>query len=184
MGRRLDDRTPITLRRLTSRPDGALHTSPKRQRGETPSPRWRLGLVLPAELAALGRRRRWIVETFFKLFKGGGQQLEHWRQEDGVALLKRLLAASMPCVPAWRLRRGQAPQADEARRVVISLSGRQVEHGKKFTLEGLLAGAWVLLAMAALLKETPAAQVRQMADFVLNGSVQTSAQPATRRDAG
>jgi hypothetical protein len=98
--------------------------------------------------------------------------------------LKRLLVASMACVLAWRLGHSQAPQAEEARPVVRSLSGRQVEYGKDFTLEGLLAGTWVLLALAALLKETPATQVQQLADFVLSGSVQTSTQPLILRDTG
>jgi hypothetical protein len=150
--------------------------------------RWYLLTNVPAEVSAatiaLWYYWRWKIETFFKLLKGAGQQLEHWQQEDGVALLKRLLVASMACVLAWRLGHSQAPQAEEARRVVMRLSGRQVEHGKKYTLEGLLAGTWVLLAMAALLKETPATQVQQMAAFVLNGSVQTSTQPVTRRDTG
>lgn len=150
--------------------------------------RWYLLTNVPAEVSAatvaLWYYWRWKVETFFKLLKGAGQQLEYWQQQNGVALLKRLLVASMACVLAWRLGHSQAPQAEEARRVVMSLSGRQVEHGKDFTMEGLLAGTWVLLALAALLKETPAAQVRQLADFVLNGSVRTSTQPPTLRDTG
>jgi hypothetical protein len=87
-------------------------------------------------------------------------------------------------VLAWRLGHSQAPQADEARRVVMSRSGWQVAYGKGFTLEGLLAGTWVLLALAALRRQTPATQVQQRADFVLNGSVQTSTQPLTFRDTG
>jgi hypothetical protein len=150
--------------------------------------RWYLLTNVPAEVSAatvaLWYYWRWKIETFFKLLKGAGQQVEHWQQDDGVALLKRLLVASMACVLAWRLGYSQAPQADEARRVVMSLSGRQVEKGKAFTLEGLLAGTWVLLAMAALLKERPATQVQQMADFVLNGSVQTSTDPVALRNTG
>jgi hypothetical protein len=122
------------------------------------------------------------VETFFKLLQGAGQQVEHWQQESGVALLKRLLVAGMACVLAWRLGHSQAPQADEARRVVMRRSGRQVEHGRDFTLEGLLAGTWVLLALAALRRQTPATQVQQRADFVLGGSVPTRTQPLTLRD--
>jgi hypothetical protein len=150
--------------------------------------RWYLLTNVPAAVSAatiaLWYYWRWKIETFFKLLKGAGQQLERWQQEDGAAVFKRLLVASMACVLAWRLGHSQAPQAAEARRVVMSLSGRQVEYGKKFTLEGLLAGTWVLLAMAALLQEMPAAQVQQLADFVLNGSVPTSTQPVTLRDTG
>jgi hypothetical protein len=75
---------------------------------------------------------RWKVESFFKLLKGSGRQVEHWQQENGRLILKRLLIASM----AWRLAHSQAPQAEEARRAVMRLSGRQVEHGKPYTLGG------------------------------------------------
>jgi hypothetical protein len=150
--------------------------------------RWYLFTNVPAEVSAatitLWYYWRWKAETFFKLLKGAGQQIEHWQQEDGRAILKRLLVASMACVLAWRLGHSAAPQADAARRVVMSLSGRQLEHGKEFTLEGLVAGTWVLLALAALLKQRPAAEVQQLADFVLSGSVQTSTQPTATPDTG
>jgi hypothetical protein len=150
--------------------------------------RWYLLSNAPAEVSAatlaLWYYWRWKIETFFKLLKGAGQQVEYWQQEDGSAILKRLLVASMACVLAWRLGDSEAPQATEARRVVMRLSGRQLEYGKEYTLEGLLAGTWVLLALAALLKQKPASELLQMADFVRNGSVQTSTPPAPLRDTG
>jgi hypothetical protein len=150
--------------------------------------RWYLFTNVPAQVSAatvaLWYYWRWKIETFFKLLKGSGQQVEHWQQEDGPTVLKRLLVASMACVLAWRLGQSTAPQAEQARRVVLSLSGRQVEYGQDYTLEALLAGTWVLLALAALLEQLPAGQLRQLADFVLNGSVSTSDTPAPRRDTG
>jgi len=137
--------------------------------------RWYLLTNVPAEVAAatiaLWYYWRWQIETYYKLLKSAGQQVEHWQQENGRLLFKRLLVASMACVLAWRLGSSQAPQAAEARRVVMSLSGRQMEHGKHYTLEGLLAGTWVLLSMRAVLEETPVRRLRQIADFVLRGSV-------------
>lgn len=136
--------------------------------------RWYLLTNAPAQVApdtvALWYYWRWKIESFFKLLKAAGQQIEHWQQENGRFILKRLLVASMACVLAWRLAQSQAPQAEEARRVVMRLSGRQVEHGKEYTAEGLLAGVWVLLAMAALLEEMPASRLRDIARFVLSGS--------------
>jgi hypothetical protein len=136
--------------------------------------RWYLLTNVPAEVDAATIASwyywRWKIETFHKLLKSAGQQVEHWQQEDPKALLKRLLVASMACVLAWRLAVSQAPQADEARRVIMSLSGRQLEYGKKYTLEGLLAGIWVLLAMMALLQSMPASRLKEIADFVLAGS--------------
>lgn len=136
--------------------------------------RWYLLTNAPAEVdaatIALWYYWRWRIETFFKLLKAAGQQLEHWQQENGHFILKRLLVASMACVLAWRLAHSQAPQAEEARRLVMGLSGRQVEHGKKYTQEGLLAGIWVLLALVAVLEEMPASRLKDLANFVLAGS--------------
>ena len=138
--------------------------------------RWYLLSNVPATVTAatiaLWYLGRWKIETFFKLLKSAGQEVEHWQQENGRALLKRLLVASMACVLAWRLAHSAAPQAAEARRVVMSLSGRQVEHGKEYTLEGLLAGTWVLLALVAVLQWLPVSRLTELADFVLSGSVE------------
>jgi hypothetical protein len=150
--------------------------------------RWYLLTNVPAEVKAatiaLWYYWRWKIETYHKLLKSAGQHVEHWQQENGRAILKRLLVASMACVLAWRLGTSQAPQAEEARRLVMRLSGRQVEHGKKYTLEGLLAGIWVLLAMVSVLEWQAASQLREIADFVLNGSIPPApARPSIHREA-
>jgi DDE family transposase len=150
--------------------------------------RWYLLSNVPAQVdaasIALWYYWRWKIESFFKLLKSSGQQVERWQQEDGRSILKRLLVASMACVLAWRLAHSEAPQGEEARRTVMRLSGRQVEHGKSYTLEGLLAGLWVLLAMADVLEETPASKVRDLARFVLGGSCEPPATPPPRRQTG
>ena len=141
--------------------------------------RWYLLSNAPAEVAAatiaLWYYWRWRIETFWKLLKGAGQQVEHWQQENGRYILKRLLVASMACVLAWRLAQSQAPAAAEARRLVMRLSGRQVAYGKEYTQEGLLAGIWVLLAIRSVLEELPTSRLKEMADFVLGGSEETAA---------
>jgi hypothetical protein len=150
--------------------------------------RWYLLSNVPAQVEAasiaLWYYWRWKVESFFKLLKGAGQQVEHWQQENGRFILKRLLIASMACVLAWRLAHSQVPQAEEARRAVMRLSGRQLEHGKSHTLEGLLAGLWVLLAMADVLEEIPASRLRELARFVLGGSREPPATPPPRPESG
>jgi hypothetical protein len=35
---------------------------------------------------------RWRIESYFNLLKSGGQEIEHWQQESGLAILKRLLS--------------------------------------------------------------------------------------------
>jgi hypothetical protein len=151
--------------------------------------RWYLLTNVPEEVdtatVALWYYWRWRMECFFKLLKAAGQQLERWQQEDGRSILKRLLVASMACVLAWRLAHSRAPEAEEARRLVMRLSGRQLEHGKAFTLEGLLAGTWVLLALNAVLEHTPASDLQRLAALVLNGpGAPGTAAPLPLRDTG
>jgi hypothetical protein len=136
--------------------------------------RWLLWTNLPAEVdactIALWYYWRWDIESFFKLLKGAGQQVEQWQQETGERVLKRLLVASMACVLVWQLARSVAPQAVKARELLVRLSGRQMEYGKKFTKEALLAGLWVLLAVNDILERHLPAQLHQLADFILGGS--------------
>jgi hypothetical protein len=122
-----------------------------------------------AATVALWYYWRWQVESYFKLLKGAGQQVEHWQQEDAAALVRRLLVASMACALVWRLARNAAPQAAAARRLLMQLSGRQVAWGKGFTEEALLAGLWVLFAMVEVLDEHTPAELQQTADFILAG---------------
>jgi hypothetical protein len=151
--------------------------------------RWYLLTNVPKEIdtetIALWYYWRWKIETFYKLLKGAGHHLEHWQQENGRHVLKRLLVASMACVLAWRLGHSTVPGAEQARELVMRLSGRQLEHGKQFTLEGLLAGTWVLLAASSLLEQVPADEVRRLADFVRRGATGPDAAHAPpRREAG
>jgi DDE family transposase len=139
--------------------------------------------AVPAATIALWYYWRWTVETYFKLLKSAGQAVEHWQQETGEALLKRLLVASMACVLAWRLGMSEAPLAAEARELVMRLSGRQREAGKEYTMEGLLAGIWVLLALEAVLDQMPASRLCKFARFVRAGSVGTKTGPPPRRRA-
>src|SRR5262249_38968586 len=136
--------------------------------------RWLLLTNLPAEVeaatVALWYYWRWQVESYFKLLKAAGQQVEHWQQEDAGALARRLLVASMACALVWRLARSTAAGAAAARQWLVRLSGRQMAWGKEFTEEALLAGFWVLLAMVEVLKERSPGEVQQVANFILAGS--------------
>jgi hypothetical protein len=136
--------------------------------------RWQLLTNVPAAVdaatVALWYYWRWQVESYFKLLKAAGQQLEHWQQENAGAIVRRLLVASMACALVWRLARSAAPAAASARRLLMQLSGRQVVWGKEFSEEAMLAGLWVLLAMVAALQERLPEELQQMADFIMAGS--------------
>lgn len=90
---------------------------------------------------------RWKIESFFKLLKSAGQNLESWQQETGLAIAKRLLVVSMACVTVWEIAAAQSEEAQSLRTFLIKLSGRQMKWGVEFTNPALLAGLWVYLSM-------------------------------------
>jgi hypothetical protein len=107
---------------------------------------------------------RWRIETFFKLLKGAGHQLEHWQQESALSVAKRLLVVSMACVLVWQLARQESPEAAEMRKILIKLSGRQMKRNCPWTTPALLKGTWQLLTMLDLLEGYDIAQLRSLAN--------------------
>ena len=106
---------------------------------------------------------RWRIESFFKLLKSHGQQLERWQQQSGQAIARRLLVAAMACVLVWQLQADNTPQAMELKNVLVRLSGRQMKRKRPHTAPALLAGLWVLLSMLALLEHTSLHAIRRLA---------------------
>jgi len=80
---------------------------------------------------------RWSIESFFKLLKSAGLQVEAWQQTTAPATAKRLLVASMACVTVWHLARSEHPQAPAARELLIRLSGRQMKRTTPYTMPAL-----------------------------------------------
>jgi hypothetical protein len=128
---------------------------------------WLLLTNVPAEVGAaevaLWYYWRWRIETFFKLVKSAGQEVENWQQETGEALAKRLLVASMACVVVWEVARAQGPDAETLRALLVRLSGRQMKRGVAWTLPALLAGVWVLVAVREALEQTPVEEMLRLA---------------------
>jgi hypothetical protein len=106
---------------------------------------------------------RWRIESYFKLLKSHGQQLEQWQQETGLAIARRLLVASMACVLVWQLQADTTPLAMELKNVLIRLSGRQTKRQRPHTAPALLAGLWVMLSMLALLEHYDLDELRRLA---------------------
>ncbi len=94
---------------------------------------------------------RWRIESFFKLLKSAGQQIEQWQQETGAAIARRLLVAAMACVTAWQLQRQTSAPAEKMKTLLVRLSGRQMKRPRPCTASALLAGLFVLLPMLDLL---------------------------------
>ena len=96
---------------------------------------------------------RWRIESFFKLLKSHGHELEYWQQKTGHAIAKRLLVAAMACVVVKQLEAGESDGVIEFRKHLIRLSGRRMKHGVEFTAPALLAGYYIHLAMIQHLEE-------------------------------
>jgi hypothetical protein len=133
---------------------------------------WYLLTNVPAEVdtatVALWYYWRWRIESLFKLLKGAGQQVEHWKQPQGGAIAKRLVVAAMACALVWRLERQPSPEAADLRQLLVRLSGRQMRWGREATAPALLAGLWVLLAMLEVLEEHSVEELRRFKQLVLD----------------
>jgi hypothetical protein len=119
---------------------------------------WELFSNVPAEWADAARLARcyywrWRIESYFKLLKSHGFQVEHWLQETGAAIARRLLVVSMAAVTVWQLMADDSASATELKTMLTRLSGRQMKRKKPFTAPALLAGLWTLLAMLNTLEQ-------------------------------
>lgn len=119
--------------------------------------------AVATERIALWYYWRWNIESFFKLLKSAGQEVEQWQQESADAIARRLWIACMACVSVWQLARNKQPAADEARRLLVRLSGRQMKHRVTFTIPALLAGLWTLLTMLETLEHYSIEQLQALA---------------------
>jgi hypothetical protein len=129
---------------------------------------WYLLSNVPTEITtadvALWYYWRWRIESYFKLLKSGGQQVEAWQQQSAEAIAKRLLVASMACALVWQVAYSAAEGIQPLRELLIRLSGRQMKYGVEFTLPALLAGMWVLVAMLEVLQEVGVEELRRLAE--------------------
>lgn len=105
---------------------------------------------------------RWDIESYFKLLKSAGMNLEAWQQETGEAIAKRLVVASMAIAFIWLLLRTDTPQAQVLRLLLVRLSGRQMKRGVESTPSALLAGLQVLLALLDTLEHHTPAELRRI----------------------
>jgi hypothetical protein len=121
---------------------------------------WMLLTNLPASQVsgaeiALWYYWRWRIESFFKLLKSHGLEVEYWQQESGLAIARRLLVAAMACTVIWSLQHDGASKARDFRRVLVRLSGRAMKYGVEHTAPALLAGYFVYLSMVDFLNQSP-----------------------------
>lgn len=149
---------PLSLRLVVSR----VYNEKGRKQAE-----WYLLTNTPEDVAAPQIAEwfywRWRIETFFKLLKSSGFELEHWRQATGAAFARRLLVAAMCCVFIWQLERDDSDDSKEMKTLLIKLSGRQMKRKRPYTAPALLAGLEKLLIMLEILNEHSISEIRALA---------------------
>jgi hypothetical protein len=109
---------------------------------------------------------RWQIESMFKLLKSAGQQVEDWLQDDALAIAKRLVVASCACVMVWQLAAATSPQALDAQRFLVRLSGRQTKRRRPVTAPALFAGMWMLFSTLTILEHYDVDQLKQYAKLI------------------
>lgn len=95
---------------------------------------------------------RWNIETYFKLLKSSGFNLEKWQQETAGAIFKRLLIASYACLLVWQIEHSNNKNIIEIKKVLVKLSGRLIARGKDSSSPALLAGIWVFFSAMDILE--------------------------------
>jgi hypothetical protein len=102
--------------------------------------RWTLLSNVSADELAQWYYWRWTVESFFKLIKSAGHDVESWLQTTPASILRRLLIASMACVLTWRIQRQEGEKQAELRQFLVRLTGRQQKRGRLESAPAILAG--------------------------------------------
>jgi hypothetical protein len=85
------------------------------------------------------------------------------------AIAKRLLVATLAGVGVWQLARTPAPEAEELRRFLIGLRGRQRKGGRAFTEPALVAGLGIFLARLDTRKQSEIQEIKRLARRFLPG---------------
>ena len=111
---------------------------------------------------------RWKIETFFKLLKSAGHQLERWEQETARATFNRLLIATQACVLAWRLMWDASEEAMRTQAFLVRLSGRQMKRTRPVTFPALLDGLFTLLTMLQTLEHYSISELKAFAHVATN----------------
>lgn len=111
---------------------------------------------------------RWEIESFFKLLKSAGHQLESWEQETARATFNRILIATQACVMAWGLMRVQDEGTIQTRLFLVRLSGRQMKRARPVTFPALLAGLFTLFTMLETLEHYSLSELKNFAQIAKN----------------
>ena len=109
---------------------------------------------------------RWNIESYFKLLKSSGFNLEEWQQRDPEALFKRLLVVSHTCMLVWRIANDSSQNAKKLRDILIKISGTLMQYGVEFTYPALLKGLESYFATVDLLERFSVEEIFKMRDEI------------------
>lgn len=107
---------------------------------------------------------RWKIESYFKLLKSSGFNLEQWQQKDPQALFKRLLVTSHSCMLVWKVANDNSANGKKLRKILIELSGKQIQRGVEFTYPALLKGLENYLVTVDMLMRFSVEDIFKMRD--------------------
>mgnify|MGYP000953334033 CR=1 FL=1 len=119
--------------------------------------------AVPAFEVATWYYWRWRIESFHKLLKSSGLELEEWQQESASAITKRLLVGCMACVTVWGLQRENSIEAEVCKTFLVRVSGRQMKRKRPVTTPALMCGLHLLLTMLEILDTHSIDQLRAFA---------------------
>lgn len=75
----------------------------------------------------------------------------------------------MACVYVWRIAHKTGPEANEVKKILMRLSGRQMKWKHEYTYNALYAGLSSLLAMQDLLERYPVDEIRGFISSIYRG---------------
>jgi hypothetical protein len=109
---------------------------------------------------------RWNIESYFKLLKQAGHQLERWEQETGSAVFKRLLIVAQACALVWRIMRLEGEKSEKMKAFLVRLSGRQMKRKQPITASSLLDGLFKLYMMIEVFEQYTLEELKDFAKVV------------------
>lgn len=107
---------------------------------------------------------RWKIESYFKLLKSSGFNLEEWQQKEPLAIFKRLLIVSNASMFIWKIANDKSNNAKKIRDILIQLSGRQIQRGLEWTYPALLSGLESYLVTVDLLMRFSVEEIFKIKD--------------------
>jgi hypothetical protein len=94
---------------------------------------------------------RWNIESYFKLLKSTGFNLEIWQEEKPLALFKRLLVVSYACTLIWQIQHSNRKDDKQIKQFLTQVSGKLIQRGVETTTPALLSGLFNLLSTLDIL---------------------------------